>query len=109
MNKSSLIVLLVGVNLFLLSCLILTAYTPPTALAEEAAESTEGFVLFAAEAERQNDAVYLLDTKNHRLHAFRTNFPRVAGGPTAIAWLAGRDLMRDFRLPPRDVDQEEEQ
>lgn len=108
MNKSSLIVLLVGVNLFLLSCLILTAYTPPTALAEEAAESDEGFVLFAAEAERQNDAVYLLDTQNHRLHAFRTNFPRVAGGPTMIAWLAGRDLMRDFRLPPRDVEEEEQ-
>jgi len=109
MNKSSLIVLLVGVNLFLLSCLILTAYTPPTALAEEAAESTEGFVLFAAEAERKNEVVYLLDTKNHRLHAFRTNFPRIVGRPTVVAWLAGRDLMRDFRLPPRDVEEEKEQ
>ena len=107
MSKSALIVLLLGVTLFLLSCLILTAYTPPAALAAEAAESSEGFLLFAAEAERQNEAIYLLDTRNHRLHAFRTNFPRVAGDPTVIAWLSGRDLMRDFRLPARDDDEEE--
>jgi hypothetical protein len=109
MNKSALIVLLVGVNLFLLSCLILTAYTPPAALAAEVSKSAEGYLLFSAEAERQNEAVYLLDTRNHQLHAFRTNFPRIAGGPTAIAWLAGRDLMRDFRLPERDEDEDDEE
>jgi hypothetical protein len=107
MNKSALIVLLVGVNLFLLSCLILTAYTPPSAAAEEAAKSKKEFILFSAEAERDNEAVYLLDARNHRLHAFRTNFPRVAGGPTVIAWLAGRDLMRDFRLTPAELEEEE--
>lgn len=108
MHKSALIILLVGVNLFLLSCLILTAYTPPAAMAQEVAESKDGFILFSAEAERQNEAVYLLDTRNHRLHAFRTNFPRVVGGPTMIAWLSGRDLMRDFRLPAQE-DKENEQ
>ncbi|UCD28836.1 MAG: hypothetical protein JSV03_17460 [Planctomycetota bacterium] len=97
MSKQTLIMLLIGVNFFLLACLLLTAYSPPLALAQDIEQLGNNYLLITAEAETFNDAVYLLDLQNDRLHVFRTNFPYLAGQPVVIRWLGSRDLKRDFR------------
>jgi len=97
MTKQALIVFLVGVNLFLLGCLLLSAYTPPLAIAQEVAEAGNNYILVAAEAERDNDAVYLIDVTDERLYAFRSAYPRFPDLPVRISLMDVRDLKRDFR------------
>ena len=97
MRKQSLIILLVGLNLCLLTCLLLVHYTPPQALAQEVAQAGNRYILITAEVETFNDAIYLLDTKDDRLHVFRTNHPHLPGNKVVIRWLNTRDLRLDFR------------
>lgn len=95
MSKRVLIVILVGLNLVLLSGVVLTAYSPPAAMAQAVGRGGE-YILIAAEAELASDAVYLIDLRLKQMYAFRSTFPRMAGEPTRVALLAQRDLARDF-------------
>ena len=97
MGKQSIIILLVGLNLFMLACLLLTSYSPPMAVAQEAAQIGNRYILVAAEAETFNDAIYILDTQTDRLHVFRTNHPYLPGQKVFVKWLDSRDLRMDFR------------
>lgn len=96
MTKRVLITGLVLVNLVLLACLVLTTYSPPQAVAQAVSRAGQ-YILIAAEAERTNDVVYLLDLEKRELHAFRSHIPPVAGAAVQIAWHDMRDLRRDFR------------
>lgn len=95
MTKRSLIVLLVGVNLFLFSVLVLSTYTPPQAFAQGLSRGGE-YMLVSARAEQSNDAIYLLDLRMRQLHVFRSTFPRVGGEPARVTLRHSRDLIRDF-------------
>lgn len=95
MSKRVLIIGLVGVNLVLLAGLVLTAYSPPAAMAQAVARSSE-YILIAGEAELASDAVYLIDLRMKQMYGFRSTFPRLAGEPVRVALLAQRDLARDF-------------
>ena len=97
MSKQALVILLVGLNLFLLACLLLTSYSPPQAVAEEVAQIPNRYILITAEVETFNDAIYLLDTQDDRLHVFRTNHPYLTGEKVVIRWVDSRDLRLDFR------------
>ena len=101
MTKHVLIVVLAGINLFLFTGVILVHYSPPAAMAQPMAMegAAEGnYVLIAAEAELNNDMVYVLDVQNEFLHMFRTNFPRLGDDqPVRIRHVFTRDLSRDFK------------
>jgi hypothetical protein len=95
MSRRVILVLLVGLNLALLACLVLSTYSPPAAFAQEAARPG-GYVLLAAQAEVSNDAIYLLDVKAQQLHVYRTNYPHMPRQPVVIGEITSRDLARDF-------------
>ena len=101
MTKHVLIVVLVGLNLFLLAGVILVTYSPPAAMAQAA--TVEGaadgnYILIAAEAGLNNDVVYVFDMGNEFLHAFRTPFPRFGDDqPAQIRHVFTRDLSQDFK------------
>lgn len=96
MTRRVLIVLLVGANLLLLACLLLTSYSPPAAYAQAAARGGD-YMLLSAETEVRNDAIYLIDTRQRRMYAFRTTYPRMPNTPARFAYMAQRDLTQDFR------------
>jgi len=96
MTRRVLITLLLGVNLVLLLALVLTAYSPPQAIAQGIARSSE-YIMVAATAEVANDAIYLIDLRTRQMHAFRSTFPRLADQPTRVTLMHTRDLARDFR------------
>lgn len=102
MTKHVVIVMLVGLNLFLLAAVILTTYTPPAAIAQDAAmqgtEVGQNYILIAGEVELNNDMIYVVDVQNDLLHMFRTNFPRLGDDqPILVRHIFTRDLSRDFR------------
>jgi len=101
MNKRGVIVLLIGVNVLLLAAVTFTVYTPPSALAQAVGARRDEYLLFSARAEVLNDAIYMLDAANHKLHVFRSAFPRnPVTGATTIGYFSTRDLARDFAPPP---------
>ncbi len=100
MHKDAWLVFLVGLNLTLLAALLLSVYEPPAAFAQEAGNDS-GFILVSAEAELDNEATYLLDVRNNRLHAFRTTFPHLPGQPVAVGHVAYRELRADFDIRGR--------
>jgi hypothetical protein len=96
MSRQAFIILLVGVNLLLLACLILTSYSPPEAQAQPVSLRGE-FILVSAQATQDNDAIYLLDLARRQMHVFRAEVPKVAEQPVMVRWYSTRDLTRDFR------------
>ena len=77
LTKRSIVVLLVGLNLFLLGLLLVATYSPPAAFAGGGGVAGD-FVCVTAKAAGQNyDAVYLLDKRQQKLHAF---YPQRTGG-----------------------------
>jgi hypothetical protein len=99
MSKRAIFLFLAGLNSALAAALLLSAYRLPSAFAQEAPEAEEsGLIMVSAKAESTNDAVYLVDTKNHRLHVFRSNVPREAGTPVVIGHIGSRDLRLDLQL-----------
>ena len=102
MTKNVLIVVLAGINLFLLAGVILVTYSPPAALAQAVAQENaiegDNYILIAAEVEQSNDMIYVLDVQNELLHMFRTNFPRLGDDqPIRVTHIFTRDVRRDFR------------
>lgn len=91
-SKRSLIVALVGLNLFLLAALILSSYSPPAAYAQRIG-GAGNFVAVTAEADEAYDALYLVDLPNRTLHVYipaRDNAGK-------LEYAGSRDLQRDFR------------
>lgn len=101
MSKQVLIVALVGLNLLLLAGVILTAYTPPAAMAQTPAASSPAggrdYLLMSCLAEPASDVIYVLDVYNQLLLAFRTPYPYQIGDPVLIRFISMRDLSREFR------------
>ena len=62
MTRRVLIVLLAGLNLFLLACLVFTAYSPPSAFAQALPRAGD-YLMIAAQTEADNDVLYLIDSK----------------------------------------------
>jgi hypothetical protein len=96
MSKRTILALLISLNGILLTALMLAAYPPPAALAQPVPRTGE-YMLITAEAELNNDAIYLIDLGRRQLHAFRSQIPRGGGGPIRVVWVHMRDLLRDFR------------
>ncbi|NLX21517.1 MAG: hypothetical protein GXY55_07575 [Phycisphaerae bacterium] len=106
-SKRMLIAALVLLNVVLLTAVLLSSYTPPAAIAQMAEDNEEmapapaspgpETVLIAVQADASNDVIYLFDSRNMILHAFRTPFPRMAGQPVDVTYAGWRDLSREFQ------------
>lgn len=100
MSKRGTIILLTGVNVLLITVLVLMTYRPPEAMAAAGAGSVAdpAYIVVSAEADVQHDVVYVIDTRRHRLHAFGAEWLAAPGRPVALRWYHSRDLTRDFEL-----------
>lgn len=92
MNKRSWIVLLVGVNLFLLAALLFSVFPGPEAYAQRVGISGN-FMIVAGEIQDGYDALYLFDVAERRMHVFTIE----KGGAGRLQHRDFRDLKADFR------------
>ena len=90
-TKRSIIVGLVGVNLFLLVALAFSGYSLPAAYGQAGARAYN-YLAVTCQVDEDYDVFYVLDLDSRRLHAFAPS--RDAKG--ALQHLAWRDLSRDF-------------
>ena len=90
-TKRSVLGALVGLNLFLLACLLFNSYSLPTAYAQRAG-AAGGMVAVTSRASSNYDILYLLDLNQRRLHCFVPNRDRSG----AFAYGGSRDLGADF-------------
>jgi hypothetical protein len=99
MSKRILIIVLAGVNLLLLWILIQATHSSPSAIAQMVAEERgrEGYLVVAAKADLNNEAIFVFDTAHDLLHVFRTPSPYVAGTPLNVVLMDSRDLTADFQ------------
>lgn len=93
MSKRGYIVLLVGVNLLLLSTLILASWRLPRAYAQ-AAPLGQNYAMVAGEIRDGVDALYVIDLPRRLLHVF---IPNRDQNNRRIFHDGIRDLQRDFR------------
>lgn len=91
MNKRTLIVTLVGLNLALLGALILGSYSLPAAYAQRAGVASN-FVAITARANTDYDALYMVDLGQRRLHCFVPNRDHSGN----VQYIGSRDLKQDF-------------
>jgi len=91
-SKRSLVVALVGLNLFLLAAILLSAYTPPAAYAQRIGGAAN-YIAVTCEADDSYDVFYLLDLPERRLHAYVPS--RQQDG--TIEYVGSRDLQTDFQ------------
>ncbi len=99
MSKRILIIVLAGVNLLLLWILIQATHPSPSAIAQMVAEEgrREGYLVVAAKADLNNEAIFVFDTVDDLLHVFRTPSPYIAGSPLNVVLMDARDLSEDFQ------------
>ena len=90
-TKRSIVVALVGINLFLLAALVLSSYSLPAAYAQRAGHA-DNYIAVTCEADESFDVYYIVDLPTRRLHAFWPS--RQAEG--ALEYLGSRDLESDF-------------
>ncbi len=93
MSRKSLITMLVGANLLLLSVLIV-AHTEPKKAHAQVAPAAQKYVMVAGEINDGADALYIIDLSRRALHVFVPN--RVMNDRRMI-YAGARDLARDFR------------
>ncbi len=93
MNKRPFIVLLVGVNLILLTALILTTWRLPEAHAQ-AVPLGQNYLIVAGEVRDGVDALYIVDLSQRRMHVF---MPTRDQNDRRLYHVGFRDLQRDFR------------
>ncbi|MFH1416966.1 MAG: hypothetical protein ABII12_01580 [Planctomycetota bacterium] len=96
MTKRAVIVLLVGVNLVLLSTLILSSWQLPAAYAQ-AAPLGQNYLIVAGEIHDGVDALYVIDLAHRRMHVFVPNRDQ---NNRRVFNVGFRDLQRDFRGTP---------
>ncbi len=91
MSKRSVISALIGVNLFLLSALLMSSFSPPAAMAQRVGASSN-FVAVTSQSDTDYDVLFLLDLGERRLHLFKPNRDRSGD----IGYVGARDLAQDF-------------
>lgn len=92
LTRRSWIVLLAGVNLFLLGVLLAGSYSPTTAFGQTKARPGD-FAMVTAKAQGWSyDVVYVVDKANRRLHAYYPTNPQLNN----YAYGGSRDLAQDF-------------
>ena len=86
--KRSIITALVGLNLFLLATLVLSVYSPPKAFAQRRG-AAQDYVAVTCRADKDYDALYIVDLAERALHCFVPNRDRsgrvVYGGVRSLA------------------------
>lgn len=91
-TKRSVVVLLVGVNLFLAALLVMGSVSLPKAHAQSGGRAGDFSIVTAKAAGQSYDVVYVLDRPARKLHAF---YPQNIQGKLDYAQF--RDLERDLR------------
>jgi len=91
MSKNSIIVVLVGANLFLLASIIFSVSSPPAAMAQRVG-GAGNYLIVTGEIQDGYDALYLFDLPQRRLHALT-----VSKGTPKIQLQDSPDLSADFR------------
>ncbi len=91
MNKSTLLALLICLNLVLLTGIVLALCPLPTAYAQGTGLAGN-YMIVAAEIQDSYDALYLIDMKERLLHAFYYD-----RGTRKLEYGGLRNLERDFR------------
>lgn len=94
MRRSTLVALLVCVNLAMLTAVVLRTTSPPAAYAQGTGLASN-YVTVAGEIQDGYDSLYLIDLQTRYLHAFY--FER---GTNQFKHGGFRDLERDFRNRP---------
>ena len=94
MKKSTLLSMLVCLNMLLLTAIVLRSYSLPTAVAQGTGLAGN-YVVVAGEIQDGYDAVYLIDLQSRFLHAFYYD-----RGTRSLRHGGFRDLERDFRNRP---------
>ena len=92
MTRHSIIVALVGLNLFLLAAILFSVSSPTEAQAQPVG-GAGNYLLVSAEVQNNYDALYVIDLPQRLLHAFLLNRSR----PAALEYRDSRDLSQDFR------------
>ena len=90
-TKRSIIVALVGINLFLLGALVLSSHSLPVAYAQRAGHSNN-YLSVTCQVDQGYDVFYIVDLETRQLHAFWPD--RAAKG--TLKYVGGRDLESDF-------------
>jgi hypothetical protein len=93
MSKRALIVLLLGVNLLLLTTLIVASWHLPAAYAQ-GVPLGQSYLIVAAEMRDGVDALYIVDLSQRRLHVF---VPNRDMNDRRMFYVGFRDMQRDFR------------
>lgn len=94
-TRHSLIVLLVGLNLFLLALLLIGSYSLPSAYAQSGGRAGDFALVTAKVAGQSYDVVFILDRPSRKLHAL---YPG-GGQKGRLTPAQFRDLVKDFRQP----------
>ena len=90
-TKRSIIVALVGVNLFLLAALVLGSYSLPAAHAQGIGAGGN-YIAVTCQVDKYFDMFYLVDLQDRRLHGFLPT--RQLDG--TVKWVGSRNLAEDF-------------
>lgn len=93
MSKRTLVTVLVGLNLFLLALLMLSAYSLPAARAQ-AAGGGANYLLLTGEAQKDTDVLYLFDLRNRNLLVIEG---RRVGQGARLVLRDARNLAADLR------------
>jgi hypothetical protein len=92
MTRRAIILLLVGINLLLLSTLVLLNTATPAHA--QVAPLGQNFAMVAGQIRRGVDGLYVLDLAQRRLHLFIPNRDQINRRAIYIGY---RDLQKDFR------------
>lgn len=93
MSRTTVVALLVCVNLLLLTAVLVVAVPPPrTAMAQRSTGLANKYMMVAGEVQDEFDALYIVDMQERLLHAFY--FRR---GTRDLEYCGYRMLERDFR------------
>ncbi len=93
MNKKSIIVGLVGLNLFLLAVLILASYDPPIANAQARGGRAGDFLMATVEIHEDYDALAVINVPLGTMHIF---VPRETKAGAKLQHTDSRNLNMDF-------------
>jgi len=93
MNKKSIIVGLVGLNLLLRAGLILASYDPPAANAQVRGGRAGDFLMATVQIHEDYDAVVIINVPLGAMHIF---VPRETKTGAKLVWTDSRNLNRDF-------------
>jgi hypothetical protein len=91
MTKRSLIVGLLGINLFLLAALILGSYSLPSAYAQRVGGASN-FIAVTCEADQDYDVLFVIDLAQRKMHTFAATRNRNGD----VLYKGARDLKEDF-------------